>query len=49
MPEGVVDLVEEVEEGAISSSICSGVQKMWASSCEKVRTRERPWVTPERS
>ncbi len=33
----------------ISDSICSGVQKMWASSWVKPRTRSRPWRVPLRS
>ena len=32
-----------------SASTCSSVQKTWASSCAKERTRVNPEVTPERS
>ena len=31
----------------ISSRICSGVMKMWASSWVKQRTRMRPWSWPD--
>jgi hypothetical protein len=34
---------------AISPGSCSGVQKMWLSSCVKPRTRSMPCRTPERS
>ena len=36
-------------QSTTSFSIWSGVQKMWASSCVKPRTRNSPLSTPERS
>ena len=36
-------------QASTSLSICDGMQKMWASSWVKPRTRNKPWRTPLRS
>ena len=38
--------MEKRRTSAISSSICSGVQNRWASSCVKPRTLIRPCSAP---
>jgi hypothetical protein len=47
--EVVVDLEQQLDALTHSSVICSSVQKMWASSWVKPRTRMMPCSAPEGS